>query len=172
MSAVLWAVAAWFAGSVPAHQAGRFVPSRFAPALSGLILFILGSLAVYGMPAEGLLPQSLAATAALAGAQYPGWRSGGGRGLPVAAGALLVLSPVAIPLAMVVWGIGYVTTGYPAVGRIAMSLLTPPLVGLLAGWPAGLAVLPLGAMVALWDRPAARRVLLGTEVKHNWRAPA
>jgi acyl phosphate:glycerol-3-phosphate acyltransferase len=121
-------------------------------------------------PGAGLAAQTLAATLAVAGHNYPVWlRFRGGKGLAAAAGALTVISPLSVPLWGVVWALGYASSGYISLGIIAATAALPLVLGLLAGWAYALAALPVCALVLLSHRPKMRRLLLGTEPKHYWR---
>lgn len=121
----------------------------------------------------GALAQSVAATAAVAGHAWPLWLWGaGGKGLATAAGAFSVVTPVCVPLWAVLWAIGYVSSGYLALGTLAASLLLPVALGLVAGWPFGLIVLPGCLVLLTGERGPVRRMLLGTEPKHYWRRDA
>lgn len=172
MAAVLWAVAAYLLGGLPV---ARFVSSRLRAetvrvAAVALAEVLLGAIAVTWAPTSGgLLGQVLAATAVLAGHQWPFTGAPRGRGLTVAAGALLVASPLAVPVWAVLWGLGFVVTGFPAVGRTAASMLTAPLVGYIAGWPLGLGCVSVCLLLLEQERGPMRRVLLGTEPPHVWR---
>ncbi len=168
-TAVLWAVVAYLLGALPSDWVARRVPPAFAtPARVALDVF-KGALAVAWLPAGGLLAQTLAATAAMAGAQWPPWGGGGRRGLGVGAGSLIVLSPLAVPVWAVFGGLAYVITGFPTVGRVVGSVAAPLVVGWWAGWPLGLACLPICVMLLERDRGDLRRVLLGTGRRHVWR---
>lgn len=113
---------------------------------------------------------SLAATAVVAGHQWPLWPSESEpRGLAVAAGAITVITPIAVPAWGVLWAIGYVASGYLAAGSAAATLLLPLTLGFVAGWPFGLIVLPVCVLVLERHRAPLKRILLGEEPKHYWR---
>jgi len=117
--------------------------------------------------------QAVLAAAAVAGHNWPVWLRGkGGKGLATAAGALSVLTPVAVPVWGVLWGIGYVASGYIVVGTLAATLLVAPAVGFVAGWGFGLAMVPACCLILLSHREKIRRLLLGAEPRHYWRAKA
>lgn len=174
LAALLWAVLVWGAAALPARAARRFVPAPFTPYAILAASFLAGGLAAAWAPGEGLLRQTLAATAALVGLMYPPGVAPGSRrvALAGAAGGLLVVSPLAVPLWALLWGIGYVASGYPAAGRGIATLGTPILVGLFAGWPLGAVVGPASLLLLDADRADLRRVMLGTERKHGWRPEA
>jgi len=121
----------------------------------------------------GPMTQSLAAAMVVVGHNYPVWlRFKGGKGLAAAAGALSAITPLAVPLWGVVWGIGYAVSGYIVVGTIAATAILPPLLGLVAGWAYGGAALPACLLVLLRQREKVRKLLLGAEPKHYWRRSA
>lgn len=170
MGAVLWGAVAYLIGTLPTQDARRFLPGRFAAATLAVLELCQGLLAVALTPGgTGLLGQALSATAVLAGRQWPPTGARPGLGLAVAAGAVTVVTPIAVPLWLFGYGIGYVAAGYPAVGRMVATLLLPISTGIVAGWTFGLALVPCCVMVLDRERPALRRVLLGTEPKHLWR---
>ena len=115
--------------------------------------------------------QALVAAAAVAGHNWPVWLRGrGGKGLATAAGACTIVTPVAVPVWGVLWGIGYVATGYIEAGTLVATLLLPVAVGVLAGWGFGLAMVPACLLILARHREKARALLLGTEPRHYWRA--
>ena len=114
--------------------------------------------------------QSLAAAMAVVGHNYPVWlRFRGGKGLAAAAGAMSAITPLAVPLWGVVWGIGYASSGYIVMGTIVATALLPLLVGVFAGWAYGGAALPVCLLILLRQHEKIRRLLLGAEPKHYWR---
>ena len=115
--------------------------------------------------------QALVAAAAVAGHNWPVWLRGrGGKGLATAAGACTIVTPVAVPVWGVLWGIGYVASGYIVAGTLVATLLLPVAVGVLAGWGFGLAMVPACLLILARHREKARALLLGTEPRHYWRA--
>jgi len=140
-----------------------------------LVLDVLKGVAAVaiGGPGASTLLQSLLAAAAVAGHNWPIWLHGkGGKGLAAAAGALTVLTPVSIPVWGVLWGIGYVASGYIVFGTVAATILVAPAVGFIAGWGFGLAMVPVCLLILARQREKIRRLLLGTEPRHYWRARA
>ena len=130
-----------------------------------------GALAVL-LAGDGAGPatQSLVASLVVAGHAYPIWLRGrGGKGLAAAAGALTVITPLAVPLWGVAWALGYVLSGYIALGIIVATAVLPILLGLLAGWAFAAASLPVCLLVLLRHRAKMRRLMLGAEPKHYWR---
>jgi glycerol-3-phosphate acyltransferase PlsY len=121
----------------------------------------------------GIGRQALAATFAVGGHNWSVWLGGrGGKGLATAAGALTMITPLSVPLWLVVWALGYVTSGYIALGTILGTALLPPLLGILAGWAYALAALPPCLLILARHRDKVRRLLLGGEPKHYWRGGA
>ena len=121
----------------------------------------------------GLATQSLVATLAVAGHNWPLWLGGrGGKGLATAAGALTLVTPLSLPVWSVVWALGYVASGYIALGTILATALLPILLGVLAGWAYALAALPACLLILGRHREKVRLLLLGQEPKHYWRGGA
>jgi len=117
--------------------------------------------------------QALLAATVVAGHNWPVWLRGhGGKGLATAAGALSVVTPIAVPVWGVLWGIGYVASGYIVVGTLAATVLLALAVGFVAGWGFGLAMVPTCLLILARHREKVRRLLLGTEPRHYWRAKA
>jgi glycerol-3-phosphate acyltransferase PlsY len=188
------AVAAYLLGSLPsAYLVVRFakgpdlrtVESGNVGALNafratglgwvGVVVLLLdvgkGALAVL-LAGDGAGPatQSLAATLVVVGHNYPLWLRGkGGKGLAAAAGALTMLTPLAVPLWGLMWAMGYVLTGYIAFGIVLATSVLPVLLGVLAGWAYAAASLPVCVLVLIRHREKMRRLLLGAEPKHYWR---
>jgi len=131
-----------------------------------------GAVAVaIGGSGAGTYFQALLAVAAVAGHNWPVWlRWRGGKGLAAAAGACSLITPVAVPVWGLIWGIGYVASGYIVVGTLAATLLLPVAVGLVAGWGFGLAVAPVCLLILVRHRDKARSMMSGSEPRHYWRA--
>ena len=188
------AVAAYLLGSLPsAYLVVRFakgpdlrsVESGNVGALNafratglgwvGVVVLLMdvgkGALAVL-LAGDGAGPstQMLVATLVVAGHNYPLWLGGrGGKGLAAAAGALSMITPLSVPLWGLVWALGYVLSGYIALGIVVATALLPILLGLFAGWAFGAASVPVCTLVLLRHREKMRRLLLGVEPKHYWR---
>ena len=115
--------------------------------------------------------QAVVAAAAVAGHNWPVWLRGrGGKGLATAAGACTIVTPIAMPVWGVLWGIGYVASGYIVAGTLVATLLLPVAVGAVAGWGFGLAMVPACLLILARHRAKVRALLLGTEPRHYWRA--
>ena len=122
-------------------------------------------------PGAGTYLQAALAAAAVAGHNWPVWLRGrGGKGLATAAGALSLVTPIAVPVWGVIWGLGYVVSGYIVVGTLAATVLIAPAIGILAGWGFGLAMLPCCILILVRHREKVRRLLRGAEPRHYWRA--
>lgn len=161
-------------GSVGALNAFRATGAGWI----GVVVLILdigkGILAVV-LAGDGASLATLAMVTALAvaGHNWPIWLGGqGGKGLATAAGALTLVTPLSVPLWGVLWGLGYVISGYIALGTIVATALLPLALGIFAGWAYGLAALPTALLVLARHREKMRRLLLGAEPKHYWRAGA
>jgi len=138
-----------------------------ADVLKGVLAVVLAG------PGASTLLQSIVAAAAVAGHDWPLWLRGhGGKGLATAAGALTIVTPIAVPVWGVLWGLGYVASGYIVVGTLAATILVSPAVGFVAGWGFGLAMIPACLLILIRHREKVRRLLLGTEPRHYWRAKA
>ena len=170
------AVAAFLVGSLPSAQlvirlAPR-VPARAARIVALLLDAVKGLIAMsFAGAGANSYAQALAATAVVAGHQWPVWRNAprGDAGLVTAAAALSAVTPLAVPVWCVLWAAAYVASGYLALGSAAATLLLPPVLGFVAGWPFAWVVLPACLLVLERHRREMRRILLGTESKHYWR---
>lgn len=170
------AVATFLLGSLPnAQLVVRFAPGLPAPhaRVVALVLDVLKGLIAMSLAGASADPysQALAATAVVAGHQWPIWKNAprGNAGLATAAGALSAVTPLAVPLWGVLWAAAYVASGYVALGSLAATFFLPLALGFVAGWPFALAALPACLLVLERHRAHLRRILLGTESKHHWR---
>ncbi len=170
------AVASYIVGSLPiarlapkARQAGVLPPWIKGGLIAADVLKGVLAVSLVGA-SDNPYAQSLAATAVVVGQQWPIWTSDREeRGLAVAAGALTLVTPIAVPAWAVLWAIGYVASGYLTVGSAAATALLPFVLGYFAGWPFGLVVLPVCLLVLERHRDELRRILAGGEPKHYWR---
>jgi len=144
----------------------------------GVLVLVLdvgkGALAMV-LAGDGAGPgaQALAAALVVAGHIWPVWLRGrGGKGLAAAAGAFTLVTPIAVPLWGLVWGIAYVASGYIALGTVAATAALPLLLGVFAGWTYGLEAVPMCLLLLLAQRGKIRRLWLGAEPKHYWRRKA
>jgi glycerol-3-phosphate acyltransferase PlsY len=158
-------------GSVGALNAFRATGSGWIGAAVLVLDVAKGVLAVVLAGAGAALgTQSLVAALAVAGHNWPLWlRFKGGKGLATAAGALTMITPLSVPLWVVMWAIGYVSSGYIALGTVAATAILPAVLGLLAGWAYGLAAVPACLLILLRHHEKVRRLLLGAEPRHYWR---
>ncbi|MGD0993020.1 MAG: glycerol-3-phosphate acyltransferase [Gemmatimonadales bacterium] len=158
-------------GSVGALNAFRATGAGWI----GVVVLILdigkGVLAVVlAGDGAGLATLAMVSALAVAGHNWPIWLGGkGGKGLATAAGALTLVTPLSVPLWCVLWGLGYVVSGYIAFGTIVATALLPVALGIFAGWAYGLVALPTALLVLARHREKMRRLLLGAEPKHYWR---
>ena len=161
-------------GSVGALNAFRATGAGWIGVVVLLLDIGKGMLAVVlAGDGAGILTLALVTALAVAGHNWPIWLGGkGGKGLATAAGALTLITPLSVPLWGVVWGLGYVASGYIALGTIVATALLPLLLGIFAGWIYGLAALPTCLLILARHREKMRRLLLGAEAKHYWRGTA
>lgn len=161
-------------GSVGALNAFR-VTGRVWVGVTALVLDLAKGAIAVQLAGSGarIGTQALLAAVAVVGHMHPVWLRGrGGKGLAAAAGAMSVVNPLSVPLWGVVWGVGYVLSGYIVVGTLLATAVLPLLLGFLAGGVYGLAALPVCLLVLLHQRAKVRRLLLGVEPKHYWRGRA
>ena len=158
-------------GSVGALNAFRATGAGWVGVVTLLLDVGKGVLAVVlAGDGAGLPTLAMVTALAVAGHNWPIWLGGrGGKGLATSAGALTLITPLSVPLWGVVWGLGYVVSGYIAFGTVLATALLPVLLGLFAGWAYGLAALPTCLLVLARHREKMRRLLLGAEPKHYWR---
>ena len=158
-------------GSVGALNAFRATGSGWLGAVVLILDVAKGAAAVLiAGDGAGATTQALAASMVVVGHNYPVWLRGrGGKGLAAAAGALTVITPLSVPGWAVMWAIGYVSSGYIALGIVAATAGLPILLGFLAGWAYAAATAPACLLVLVRHTAKIRRLLLGTEPKHYWR---
>ena len=175
MKILIAAVAAYLIGCVPLAQLieRRFSQQpwvNFAATAAG---FFKGFVVVALFHPTSSIAQALIVTALVSGDQWPIHNRESGRlGLAVAGGALTVLTPISPVVWGVLWGIGFVLTGYRLVGRLIALVLFWLVLGLVAGWPLGLIALPASFMILAKSRDEIARLRAGLEPKHHWRAEA
>ena len=145
----------------------------WVPYARGSAEFLLGALAVWLIASYSPWSQMLVATALVAGRQFPLVRGGeGSKGLLVGLGALFSINPVALALWTLLWGVGFVTTGYRTAGIAVGTLLLPLALGIVAGWAFAGMALPVCALLVERQRADLRRMFLGAEPKHYWQSDA
>ncbi len=197
MSWIPWLAGAYLLGAVPtsfvAGKLGRGVDLRAhgSKNLGATNVFrILGW--KYAIPvvlvdiAKGAVPVALfgawsglgAAWAAAFGATavlghvfspFVGFR--GGKGVATAAGMFIALAPLAVAIALPVWGLSLWLTGYVSVSSIVASVTFPVWVRLTepAAQPAFYASLGLAGLIVFSHRANIRRLLAGTENRFRTR---
>lgn len=172
MRILIAAVVAYLVGCVPLAQ---FIEKRFgrqpwvnlAATVAG---FAKGFLVIALFHPPSSIAQALIVTALVSGDQWPIQNRESGRlGLAVAGGAMTVLTPITPLVWGVLWGLGFVVTGYRLVGRLIALLLFWIVLGLVAGWPLGLISLPASFMILAKSRDHVTRLRAGLEPKHHWR---
>jgi len=169
---VLFAVLSYLLGNVPVAQLVEHAlgERRLTPWAVHAANALKGIAAVMLLTPTGPWGQMVSATGVVAGHLYPlAGRDDRDLGLGVAAGALAVVSPVAPFVWLFLWAIGFVVSGYQAVGSAVATVFLAPALGWWAGWPLGVISLPVCYMILDRLRPALRRVVLGTEPRHVWR---
>ena len=133
-----------------------------------------GSLAVAlaSVVHAGVTLTALAAAAAVVGHIYPVWlRFHGGKGVAVAAGVFVVLTPLATGVAAMLFLVIVSATRYVSLGSIAATLALPP-----AAWATGepvavvIAAAGSAALILFRHRGNIRRLRAGTERRMGARA--
>jgi acyl phosphate:glycerol-3-phosphate acyltransferase len=93
----------------------------------------------------------------------------GGKGVATALGIFLVLSPLSVLVALIVFALLLWKWRYVSLGSVAAALLIPFLVLLFeASWPLFVATLAISALVILRHRANIERLLAGTENRFNF----
>ena len=120
----------------------------------------------------GVTLTALTAAAAVVGHIYPVWlRFHGGKGVAVAAGVFVVLTPIATGLAFALFLAVVGATRYISLGSIAATLALPP-AAWMTGEPAAVvsAAAGTGALILFRHRGNIRRLRAGTERRMGVRA--
>ncbi len=168
-----YAAGAYLLGCVPAARFVRRLggAAPWTPWAAAAADVLKGYLAVSLLSPTLALGPALAATAVVAGHQWPALWGEPGResGVAVAGGAATAISPIAAPLWAFLWGAAFALSGYATLAVALACLLVVPALGLMAGWPIAFMVVPAGAMVLERLRDAVRRVLRGEEARYRWR---
>jgi len=197
VSTVLWLAAAYLLGATPtsyvAAKLGRGLDlrehgSRNLGATNvyrvlgwgyavpvGLVDVAKGAVpvALFGAWAHGppWLPVALGAAAVLGHIYSPYVRFRGGKGVATAGGMFLALAPIAVLIALPVWGVTLWLTGYVSVSSIATVATFPVWVRLtVPDAPSTLwASVGLAALIVVAHHANIRRLLQGTENRFNTR---
>lgn len=100
---------------------------------------------------------------------YVGFK--GGKGVATAAGMFLALAPLAVVIALPVWGLCLWATGYVSLSSILVAVIFPFLVLITphAGAPAVIASIGLAVLIVYSHRANIRRLLAGTENRFRTR---
>ncbi len=173
MGIISGAVAAYLVGCVPAARVVSSLASdrRWAPAAAALADAAKGFIALWLFAPTGSVGQAFILTALVAGDQWPVFgRDVGRSGQWALLGAIAEVTPVAPVLWAVLWGIGFVASGYLTIGKAVATALLPPLLGFVAGGPLGWIALPGCVMVLERSREAIRQARAGGESKHYWNS--
>ena len=95
----------------------------------------------------------------------------GGKGVATAAGMFIALAPLAVAIALPVWGLSLWLTGYVSVSSIVASVTFPVWVRLTEplAQPAFYASLALAALIVFSHRANIRRLFAGTESRFRTR---
>ena len=116
---------------------------------------------------EGL--RIAAGLAAILGHNYTCWlRFKGGKGIATSAGVLLVWMPAALGLALLVWVLAFLVSGYVSLASVVAAFALPFIVWLTGGSATLIAVAAvLGALAIYKNRSNIQRLRAGTE--HRFR---
>lgn len=132
--------------------------------------FVIGGLAVALLSGTSPWSQMLVATAAVAGRQWPlVAHDPAEKAVPIALGALFAITPVSLLLWALLWGVGFVGSGFRTAGLAAATIFLPLALGIVAGWPFAGMALPVCILLVDRQREDLRRMFLGAEFKHDWR---
>jgi glycerol-3-phosphate acyltransferase PlsY len=173
MGIISGAVAAYLVGCVPTARVASTLSAgrRWAPWAGPLADLAKGFVALLLFAPNGSMAQAFVLTAVVAGDQWPAFGKDIGRGGQwVLLGAIAEVTPVAPPIWAVLWGVGFVASGYFTIAKAAATALLPPVLGFVAGGPLGWIALPGCAMVLERSREAVRQARAGGEPKHHWNS--
>lgn len=197
LAAVLWLAAAYLLGATPtSYVAGRLsrgidlreqgsrnlgatnvyrvlgwrwaIPVGLVDIAKGAVPVALFGTWAHGSPA---FPVLLGLAAVLGHVFSPYVRFKGGKGVATAAGMFLALAPLAVAIALPVWGLCLWTSGYVSLSSIVVALIFPLLVRFTphAGAPAVIASIGLAALIVYSHRANIRRLAAGTENRFRTR---
>ena len=171
MNIIIGAAAAYLVGCAPVAQfvAARTRGKAWGPLAETIAGFAKGFLIIALLHPVPAMHQAVILTALVAGDQWPFQNRENGRlGLAAAGGAMTTITPIAPFVWGVLWGLGFVATGYRVVGRLVALVLFWALLGFIAGWPVGLVAVPVSIMILLKSRADFDRWRAGQEPKHHW----
>jgi glycerol-3-phosphate acyltransferase PlsY len=147
--------------------------------LKGLVSVYIGFFLAQGAPAYFTLLGLVAAVGVILGHNYTFWLGfKGGKGIATSAGALLALMPLAILVALVVWGIFIFATKMVSLASILAAVSLPITLGvlMLLGLNQEVILLPLSvavAALAVWrHRANIGRIRRGEEPRIGQKKPA
>lgn len=123
------------------------------------------SVAVAARMSDTPLAPAIAGLAAIVGHVYPVWlRFRGGKGVATACGVFSLLTPLAVPPALVVFIATVWATKYVSLGSVLASLALPPLAYVLGGpAPAFAAACIASGLIVFRHRSNLSRLRAGTE---------
>lgn len=175
MNILIGAAAAYLAGCAPVAQfvARKTHGKPWGPFAETAAGFLKGMIVLAFIQPVSAIHQALILTALVSGDQWPIQdRESGRLGLAAAGGAMTIVTPLAPVLWGILWGLGFVATGYRVVGRLVALVLFWAFLGFVAGWPVGLIALPASVMILAKSRDDFLRWRLGHEPKHHWNSAA
>lgn len=149
---------------------GAGVLTLILDALKGVAAILIGT-SILG---ESFLSITGAAVLVIIGHMYPIWlRFRGGKGVATGVGVFLVLAPLAVMMAGVIFLAIVVVTRYMSLGSITAAATTPLFVWLQHGllspvgnlWPTMFAAIAAAALIIFAHRGNIQRLLQGTESK-------
>jgi glycerol-3-phosphate acyltransferase PlsY len=197
LTAVLWLAAAYLLGATPtSYVAGRLARGIDLREHGSKNLGATNVYRTLGWPwaipvalidiAKGAIPVALFGRWAHGGPGFPvflglaavlghmispyvGFK--GGKGVATAAGMFLALAPVAVVIALPVWGLCLWATGYVSLSSILVAVIFPVLVLVTPhdGAPAVIASVGLALLIVYSHRANIRRLLSGTENRFRTR---
>jgi glycerol-3-phosphate acyltransferase PlsY len=175
MNIVIGAAAAYLAGCVPVAQfVERKTRGKPWGPLAETVAGVLKGFAVLALinPTHAI-QQALVLTALVSGDQWPIHDRANGRlGLAAAGGGMTAITPIAPVIWGLLWGLGFVATGYRTVGRVVALLTFWAVMGFIAGWPVGLVSVPVSVMILAKSNDDIGHLRAGRESKHHWNSAA
>lgn len=138
---------------------------------SGVLVALLdvakgaASVVIAGRLAEGATVPALAGLAAIVGHIYPIWlRFRGGKGVATACGVFSVLTPAALPAALILFVTTVWATKYISAGSVLATIALPPIAYLLGSpLPVVAAAIAAAILIVFRHRSNLARLRAGTE---------